>query len=104
MDGRPSWFFLDSVQRRNILPLMRGASGVSTPPARVHERAIACGNDGGRDEVPYSSSVTPPARLLFPAGVTAAHRSLEPFDEVRILGGEPHQSHSGTPNPSSVSE
>lgn len=45
--------------------------------------------------------MTPPARLLFPAGVTAAHRSLEPFDEVRILGGEPHQSHSGTPNPSS---
>ena len=41
---------------------------------------------------------------LFPAGVTAAHRSLEPFDEVRILGGEPRQSHSGTPNPSSVSE
>ena len=52
------------------------------------ERATACGNDGGRDEVSYSSSVTPPARLLFPAGVTAAHRSLEPFDEVRILGGE----------------
>lgn len=45
--------------------------------------------------------MTPSARLLFPAGVTAAHRSLEPFDEVRILGGEPHQSHSGTPNPSS---
>lgn len=43
------------------------------------------------------SASTPP----IPAGVTAAHRSLEPFDEVRILGGEPHQSHSGTPNPSS---
>lgn len=82
-------------------PSDEGSFGRVNATRTQPERATACGNDGGRDEVPYFSSVTPPARLLFPAGVTAAHRSLEPFDEVRILGGEPHQSHSGTPNPSS---
>lgn len=92
----------DSGSRHRGSNPRRGAQGVSTPPAHGHERAIMCGNDDGRDErSSILSSLTTVSTLIFPAGVTAAHRSLEPFDEVRILGGEPRPSHSGTPNPSS---
>ena len=77
---------------------------MSTPPARspnVPLRAGTMMDEAGSSIFPADDPVSTP---IFPAGVTAAHRSLEPFDEVRILGGEPHQSHSGTTNPSSVSE
>ena len=64
---------------------------MSTPPSRSPNVPLRAGTmvDETRSLTPLllvgDSASTP---LLFPAGVTAAQRSLEPFDEVRILGGE----------------
>lgn len=63
MDGRPSWFFLDSVQRRNILPLMEGLRACQRHPhasMNVPSRAGTMMDEAGSSIFPADDPVSTP--------------------------------------------